>query len=119
MTSGGLRASARTSQCWPATRGGSACGQARPSSHAGSCGTQVADAARRKPLGCDCCNCTEKVHYLPSELQQRGISYAESKTECQPTKHCKPYSSEIPDRPRDRKAHGLCPQTQPYGHRDS
>src|SRR5215831_4742550 len=23
------------------------------------------------------------------------------------------YSSEIPDRPRDRKAHGLCPQAQP------
>jgi hypothetical protein len=27
------------------------------------------------------------VGYVPSQLQWRGISYAESKTECQPTKH--------------------------------
>src|SRR5262245_53362916 len=60
-----------------------------------------------------CYKCTEKVYYLPSQLQRRRISYAESKTECQPTKHCKLYSSEIPDRPRDRKAYGPCPQTQP------
>ena len=58
-------------------------------------------------------HCTEYVFYLPSQPQWRGISYAESKTECQPTKHCKLYSSEIPDRPRDRKAHGPCPQAQP------
>ena len=58
-------------------------------------------------------HCTEKVYYLPSQPQRRGISYAESKTECQPTNHCKLYSSEILDRPRDRKAHGLCPQAQP------
>src|SRR6266699_1799153 len=60
-----------------------------------------------------CCNCTRKACYLPSQLQRRGISYAESKTECQPTKHCKLYSPKILDRSRDRKAHGLCPQTQP------
>src|SRR5262245_30893812 len=65
---------------------------------------------RRKPTNIK--YCTEKVHYLPSQLQQRGISYAESKTECQPTKHCKLYSSEIPDRPRNRKADGPCPQAQ-------
>jgi hypothetical protein len=47
------------------------------------------------------------------ELQRRGISCAESKTECQPTNHCKLYSSKIPDRARDRKAHGPCPQAQP------
>jgi hypothetical protein len=57
--------------------------------------------------------CTvQKMYILPSQLQRRGISYAESKAECQPTKHCKLYSSEILDRPRDRKAHGLCPQAQ-------
>src|SRR5262245_35752488 len=60
-----------------------------------------------------CYNCTENMYYIPSQLQRRGISYAESKTECQPTKHCKLYSSEISDRPRNRKAHGLCPQAQP------
>src|SRR5262245_64926450 len=60
-----------------------------------------------------CYNYTEKVYYIPSQLQRRGISYAESKTECQPTKHCKQYSSEIPDWPRDREAHGPCPQAQP------
>jgi integrase len=64
-------------------------------------------------------HCTENVCYLPSQLQRRGISYAESKTECQPTKHCKLYSAEILDRTRDRKAHGLCPQAHRYGHRDS
>src|SRR5262245_28026754 len=60
-----------------------------------------------------CCNCTEYAFYIPSQLQWRRISYAESKTECQPTKHCKLYSSEIPDCSRDRKAHGPCPQAQP------
>src|SRR6266511_5905997 len=81
----------------------------------GFCGTQVADAARHKPLGFDGTgiHCTEKGYYLPSQPQRRGISYAKSKTECQPTKHCKLYSSKIPDRSRDRKAHGLCPQAQP------
>src|SRR4029450_5890369 len=53
-------------------------------------------------------HCTEDVYYVPSQLQRRGISYAESKTECQPPKHCKLYSPKIPDRSRDRKAHGLC-----------
>ena len=52
-------------------------------------------------------------YYLPSQPQRRGISYVESKTECQPTNHCKLYSSKIPDRSRDRKAHGPCPQAQP------
>jgi len=61
-------------------------------------------------MGCDG---TKKACYIPSQLQRRGISYAESKTKYQPAKHCKLYSSEIPDRPRDRKAHGLCPQAQP------
>jgi len=46
---------------------------------------------------------------LPSQLQRRGIFYAESKTEGQPTKHCKLYSSEISDRPRDRKASWTMP----------
>ena len=32
-------------------------------------------------------HCTQKAYYVPSQLQRRGISYAESKTECQPTKH--------------------------------
>ena len=34
----------------------------------------------------------KKVYYVPSQLQRSGISYAESKTECQPTNHCKQYS---------------------------
>ena len=42
-----------TSQCLAATRGGSGLQTGKTSSHAGLCGTQVADAARRKPLGCD------------------------------------------------------------------
>src|SRR5436309_2316873 len=58
-------------------------------------------------------DCIEKVCYLPSQRQRRGSSYAESKAECQPAKHCKLYSSKIPDGARDRKAHGLCPQAQP------
>jgi hypothetical protein len=36
--------------------------------------------------------CTKQVYYLPSQLQRRGNSYAESKTECQSTNHCKLYS---------------------------
>jgi integrase len=53
------------------------------------------------------------MYYLPSQLQRRGISYAESKTECQLTNDCKLYSSKILDRSRDRKAHELCAQAQP------
>jgi hypothetical protein len=129
VTSGGLRASARGSasraRCHrlqapnitmlAATRGGSGLRTGKTSSHAGLCGTQVADAARHKPLGCDGTgvHCTTKVYYFPSQPQRPGISYAESKTECQPTNDCKLYSSKILDRSRDRKAHGLCPQAQP------
>src|SRR6266699_7076838 len=72
-----------------ATRGGSCLQTGKTSSHAGLCGTEVADAVRHV-------HCTKKVYYVPSPLQRRVISYAESKTECQPPKHCKLYSSEIP-----------------------
>jgi integrase len=57
-----------------AIRGGSACGLARPSSHAGLCGTQVADAARHKPLGCEArCNCTDfLVSFNRAEFPMRN-----------------------------------------------
>jgi integrase len=62
--------------------------------------------------------CTQNMYYLPSRPQRRGISHAESKTECQPTNHCKLYSSEIPDGARDRKALDYARKHSRYGHRD-
>ena len=70
-----------TSKCLAATRGGSGRQTGNTSSHAGLCGTQVADAARHKPLGCDGPVVTVQkrcIIFLVSS-NERGISYAESK----------------------------------------
>ena len=64
-------------------------------------------------------HCTEKVYYLPSQLQRRGISYAESKTECQPTNHCKLYSSKILTAREIEKLMDYARKHSRYGHRDA
>jgi len=115
VTSGGVRASARGS----ASRAGCHRPQAPNITMSGR-DRRVGSADRQDLVACwDCAvrrslmppdvnhgdamgpgvHCTENMHYLPSQLQRRGISYAESRTEWQPAKHCKLYSSEIPDRP--------------------
>src|SRR5262245_5969543 len=66
-----------------------------------------------------CCNCTKKVCYVPSELQRRGISYAESKTEYQPIKHLNCTVRKYLTAREIEKLMDYARKHSRYGHRDS
>src|SRR5215813_4940566 len=71
-------------------------------------------------MGCDGPGYTvHKKCYLPSHLQRCGISYAESKTECQPTKHLNCTVRKYLTAREIEKLMGHARKHSRYGHRDS
>ena len=66
-----------------------------------------------------CCDCTKKACYVPSQLQRRGISYAESKTQCQPTKHLNCTVRKYLTAREIEKLMDYARKHSRYGHRDS